>query len=409
MNLHQESIARIFRDLAAEELAQSRGDQYLHEASQDWELTTAIRDRDDSGCGSLGVDSLELLNLATRTNEYFHLSDFGMADSILRGKTLGDWARLIDEAIQPDWEALTVRSSGTTGQPKAFRCLREVLGVECAHWAQLLGPVGRIVSLVPAHHLYGLIWTALLPSACSGEMPEVIEARWQAGNGWLDGLRPGDVVVGFPFRYRMLSQSQPPGKVPAGVRAVSSAGALGTQEWETLEQLGFEQVIEVYGASELGGIGSRRGPDECFQLAPYWRERKNELSSLPDHIEWVGEDRLRLVGRKDGLVKVGGKLVDPLAVAALIARHEKVSECAVWRDGVAEEEARLHAFVVPAESSADDRGRQELAREIRRWLTPQLPAAARPTRFSFGNEIPRNALGKQRLVNPQHAGEGVRQ
>lgn len=407
MNLHQESILRIFRDLAAEELSQSRGDRYIEETSQDWNRETAIRDRDENGNGNLGVDSLELLNLAARANEFFHLRDFGMSDSVLRGKTLGDWARLIDEAIQPDWEELTIRSSGTTGEPKTFRVRRDVLAEECAHWINVLGQVERFVSLVPAQHLYGLIWTALLPSAYAGAEQQVLEARWKAGNGWLDELRAGDVVVGFPYRYRMLTQCFPASRVPAGVTAVSSAGALGKAEWETLAELGFERVVEVYGASETGGVGWRGGPQESYTLTPYWVDRKDELSSLPDHIEWLEGNRFRLLCRKDGLVKVGGKLVDPAAVARLIESHEQVRECSVWREGNSEQDARLQALIVPAGELTGEREQQALAQQIRSWLAAQLPAAARPTRYSFGDEIPRTALGKQRLVGPRIAPEEV--
>jgi len=177
MDLPYETLQRIFRDLTAEEMSQSRGDFSISESSREWNAETTIRDRDERGAGSIGVDSLELIQLATRMSEYFGLEQFGIGDSLLRGKTMGDWCRMIHDVMEPAWESITVRSSGTTGTPKASAHSRENLERECRGWETLLGPVQRIVSLVPAHHLYGLVWSCLLPSSIG-------QGGWRARAGW---------------------------------------------------------------------------------------------------------------------------------------------------------------------------------------------------------------------------------
>ena len=105
---------------------------------------------------------------------------------------------------------------------------------------------------------------------------------------------------------------------------------------------------------------------------------------LPDRIEWDGEARFRLCGRKDGVVQVAGTNVDPLEVAAYISALPDVSDSVVRLCG-----ERLKAFVVPAPGT--DPGRLDAA--IRRALTV-LPSPARPDRITFGAAVPRTAMGK---------------
>ena len=402
MDLQHKALLRVFRDLAAEELSNSRNDFSSSESSRDWTTETTIRDRDERGAGSIGVDSLELIQLATRISEFFELKQFGIGDSLLRGKTIQDWCGIIYDFMQPDWESITVRSSGTTGTPQTWAHSRKNLKRECGGWETLLGSVGRIVSLVPAHHLYGLVWGCLLPASIGKGGLEVVDARWETAQGWLGQLKSGDVVIGFPFRYQMMPATASTLKVPADVTAVSSAGELEAKEWETLNRLGFNRVLEIYGASEAGGIGWRSRPGADFELAKHWKGRHQELNRLPDNLEWTGKKTFRLLGRKDGYIKIAGSLVDPKVVSELIAQHPLVRECSVRRDSIDAQEiqanlvgTRLKAFIAPVHPGLSTQDLKGLANELRKWVEPQLPPAARPVSYEFGISVPRTAMGKE--------------
>ena len=74
----QAQILRVVSDLVEAQLAESRrtGTDTLLRA--DWTGQTRIRDGEEQGAeGTLGADSLELLELGARVNQFFHLHEWG--------------------------------------------------------------------------------------------------------------------------------------------------------------------------------------------------------------------------------------------------------------------------------------------------------------------------------------------
>ncbi len=112
---------------------------------------------------------------------------------------------------------LTVMTSGSTGRPRP--CVHTVadLLAEARFLATQLDGRRRVVSLVPGHHLYGIVWTALLPVML--DVPVVVRLM----GGSLE-LAPGDLVVAVPDQWhamRRLVRS-----FPEDVVGCSSAGPL---------------------------------------------------------------------------------------------------------------------------------------------------------------------------------------
>ncbi len=393
----QAQILRVVSDLVEAQLAESRrtGTDTLLRA--DWTGQTRIRDGEEQGAeGTLGADSLELLELGARVNQFFHLHEWGTEENLLRFRTLQGWADVVGQTIQDDWRKLTFQTSGTSGVPKRITHDRERLEWEARGWMGLFEGVRRCISLVPAHHLYGYQWTVTLPELAGWP---VVDGRFWSVPRLVGEMRPGDLVVGIPLRWELIGRYSE--KIPDGVIGVSSAGALRDSLWSQLRAAGMGRMLEIYGSTETGGIGWRESESAGYRLAPGWSRpvgeggsgdrlvwRGAETVELMDRLVWCQPEEFRLAGRSDGAVKVGGTLVHFAQVESNLREHPAVADCRVKAGGA--HEARVRAFVVPrpGERALTDQA-------LMRWLSGRLPGAAVPREIVFGTALPVDGNGKE--------------
>lgn len=267
-----------------------------------------------------------------------------------------------------------VSSGGTTGEPKVVLQRVEELAREVESWCELMAGARRVVALIPAHHLYGLVWTVLWPERAG---IEVVDWRGEALGDVVARCERGDVVVGVPVQWEAMAECGV--KFGAGVWGVSSAGRLGDRVWAGLRAAGLERMVEVYGSTESGGVATRESERDELRVARHWQGREQELLEvLPDWVEMV-DGRLRVLGRKDGAVKVAGWLVELEAVRAWVMEMDGVEDC-----HVRVREGRLEMFVA---------GRGDVE-EIREMLSRRLPGAVVPRRIETGARVPRDGMGK---------------
>lgn len=224
-------------------------------------------------------------------------------------------------------------------------------------------PCRRILSVVPIRHIYGYLWTVLLAKFCS---VAVWNVRGWSVQGFESALRPGDLVVGYPGAWERWKQVRWPG----GVSGVSSGGGMAPGLVEALLAGGLGRWTEIYGCTELGAVGMREGLAQDWELMPYWADRL-EGEEAPDELEWLGERRFRLGGRKDGQVEVSGMLVDLAAVRRVLLACPGVAEVAV-RKGEERLEAMITGAVAPAVIEQWMRERLEIWERPARWKV--LPA-----------------------------------
>lgn len=370
-----QSIERLVQDLLTAELKRSRGEGFAREKALSRE-TYLLEQQAPAGADCLAMDSLERLSAAARLNQFFHLHEWGMEEWLLRKKTVGELAEFIHTTVLDPavpWERLTVCTSGTTGEPKPVTHGRAELAAEVAAWQELLPGVTRIVSLIPSHHMYGLIWTVLLPGA-SGCAVE------SARSGQVPQLRAGDLVVAVPFQWEFLHGMGL--RFPPGVTGVSSAGELPVWLWPELAARGLERLVEVYGSTETGGVASREEAGAPYRWASHARR---DAAALPDEIASESDDSFRILRRKDGLVKVGGQLVSLGDVEAVLRAVPGIADCRV-RTG----QQRLEALLIP-EGNTDLAALEEV---VRAAIRQQLPTPAQPRRLEFATALPRNEMGK---------------
>jgi 4-coumarate--CoA ligase len=385
--LGRDAILRVLRPLIAQDLGRITGRPVPPAESEAWPGDIPLAEE------GLGLDSLGIAACAAAVDRLFHLHEREAEGRLFRKRRLAGWAAVVDETLQHGVSGFTFATSGSTGRPKPCTHALCVLLAEARHWAGLFEGRRRVVLAVPAHHIYGMIFGVLLPSALG--VP-VLERRAATPAGLLRDLRPGDLLVGFPAGHTLLAASG--GAPPPDVLATSSTAPLPAATHRALRGMGFAGVTEVYGSSETAGIAMRRDPDAPFALLPRWRRGSGaevvdaatgETAALPDEVAWEGERALRVLGRRDAAVQVGGMNVHPALVAEALRAHPGVAEAAVRLDSRLPE-PRLKAFVVPA-SGTDPAA---LTAALDAWCSARLPAPERPVRFTLGTALPRDAMGK---------------
>jgi 4-coumarate--CoA ligase (photoactive yellow protein activation family) len=397
--LSRASFRRVLQSLLTSERAAARGRRSTnavpaHRLPEIWPDTLRFS---DAGSESLGCDSLERLQLAAAANEMFHLHEAGDEANLLMTDTLGGWLDHIEHATGHGASHVTFLTSGSTGVPK--RCCHPIadLQLEAKALGERFADRRRIVAIVPAHHIYGFIFTALL----ANELKIEVWSAESASPGELArGLRSGDLVVTFPERWIWLERCVP--GWPSDIVGATSSAPCPDGLVASLRLQGLAGMVEVYGSSETAGVAWREDPDAAYALMPHWSFAADAdggvpglvhatgcVAALPDHVVPVGNRSFRLGGRVDGAVQVGGINVHVDRIENLLADRPGVQAAAVRLMGT-ERGARLKAFIVP--DPGTDAG--DLENDLSEWLAEHLPAPERPTSFTFGPNLPISGLGK---------------
>jgi 4-coumarate--CoA ligase (photoactive yellow protein activation family) len=386
---HGPALTRVVCDLVKAELSAARPGRSLAPIGF-W--------RDDTDLAAdLGADSLELMGAATALADLLGFARSGMEDALLAQTRLSDWIGTAHASLTIDDTMLTFRTSGSSGAPK--RCGHTLAGLwrEVEELALLLPGRRRILATVPAHHIYGFLFTVLLPQAGAEALP-VIDLRGASAAALAGMLLPGDLVVGHPDFWGQLAALAP--AFPQDVAGASSGAPCPDATAQVLHEGGL-RLLQVYGSSETAGVGWRWRAGEPYRLFPYWRrgvaegtiERTvagaHECHALQDRLEWIDDEHVVPNGRIDQAVQVGGTNVHPAYVAEVLELHPGVAQCAV-RLMRPDEGMRLKAFVVPAEGAAPGPLREELAA----WIAERLTPPERPAAYSFGPALPRQPGGK---------------
>ena len=393
--LSRRALARVLRSLLVAELRAARGRKAPGGVGP--ALPAEWDDGLPLGPGGLGCDSLDLLSLAAAVNEMFHLHEARIERSLLEAPLFGGWLDAVEAAWQSGVARVTVTTSGSTGRPK--RCVQSAahLGAEVDALAARWADRRRVLALAPGHHIYGFLFTALLPDRLA--VP-CLPAADLGPAELAAALRPGDLLVSFPERWAYLARSLP--TWPAGVEGVVSTAPCPPELLADLAGSGLSRMTEVYGSSETAGIAWRDAPDEPFGLMPQWRFAEPHDDGAPalvhaggtvhplmDRIVRAAPRAFRLAGRRDGMVQVGGVNVSPAAVAERLRLRPGVRRALV-RLMRPEEGRRLKAYLVP-EPGLDGAA---LAEAVEAWAAVHLSAAERPGSVAVGVAPPDDVPGK---------------
>jgi 4-coumarate--CoA ligase (photoactive yellow protein activation family) len=379
--LRRSAAHRIACAVVAAEVRRLRDGDAARLPALDWPEDKPI------GGEGLGLDSIERLGALGALAETFGLDDDRLGTE--PPARVGAWIDWIMAAQDTSDRQIIVATSGSTGAPRLCRHAVADLLDEAAYIAARFADRRRVVAMVPAHHLYGIIWTALLPDVLG--IPVVVRTIGAA----LD-LTAGDIVVAVPEQWLALSRIVR--RSPDDVVGVSSAGVLDDRVATDLLAKGLARLVDVYGASETSAIAIREIPAPSYELLPRWHlaprddgdwdlvDRGGARVDLPDRIDRTGDRTLRPIGRRDGAVQVGGHNVWPDRVARILRDTDGVADVAVRLDA----NGRLKAFIVPV----DGRDPAAVSAALDRVVADRLTAAERPKSLRFGSSLPRGDMGK---------------
>jgi 4-coumarate--CoA ligase (photoactive yellow protein activation family) len=353
----------------------------------------------------LGADSLELLGMGTALAQALHLERAEVDARLLARPCLADWVTAAREGLGAAGTEISFLTSGSAGSPKRCTHALALLWQETIELARLLPGRRRVLSLAPSHHIYGFLFTVLLPRAL--RITEVVDLRSATPAALLREARAGDVIVAHPGWWEQLARLGP--RFASDVVGVSSTAPCPDPLARGLADAGL-RLLQVYGSSETAGVGWREEAGAPYCLLSHWSRpgapaagASAELARtlpgggearypLQDTLEWEDERRFRPAGRIDGAVQVGGTNVFPAYVAEVLGMHPGVKEAAV-RLMRQDEGRRLKAFVVPTDAAAEA-GLEALRSELLEWCAARLSTPERPAAISFGERLPRQASGK---------------
>ena len=309
----------------------------------------------------------------------------------------------------------TVYTSGSTGAHQACpKTAAQLLG-EAATLARCFGVTSerRVVATVPPHHLYGLLFSVLVPLAAGASF--VRDTPLHAETVAATARRHGaDVLVSVPIHLRSLTVLDA-GELPEFVDVFSSGAALPAETAMALvDRLGLS-VTEIYGASETGGIAWRRHVPGDTGESPDWQPLPGvEVEADPsgrlllrspflppdaavpfvcaDQIERVEGGRFRLLGRRDGVLKIGGKRVALAEVEQRLLAQSGLADAAVAASAIEGPRGQeIVAAVVPRDLDQDP---AEVVARVRHGLLQWFDPVVVPRRIKVVARLPREASGK---------------
>ena len=306
-------------------------------------------------------------------------------------------------------------SSGSTGPSKIIVRDAASLVEEVKRYTMIDGVPGsgeRIVSLASMVHVLGLVG-GLLYSLHAG-LNLTIPARMTA-DGILSTVAAGSqptTLLGVPFHIELLaSVRQPPG-LPQLTGMTTGGELVRADVYDAFTGRYGVRLGNMYGMTEVGVIATDLFGAHRPAVAPApglaVREEAGELHvSLPaspylgdqDPSRWSDgwlhtrdagsvdprTGLVRVLGRRDSQVSVGGLKVDLTEVEHMLAALPEVAGAVVVHDHA------IEAYLVLADGAG--------ASAVEREITTRLAAYKRPRRLHIVEQLPRTATGK--LVRDQ--------
>lgn len=317
--------------------------------------------------------------------------------------------------------ALVVATSGSTGTPKGAMLSASALHASAVATEDRLAGPGRWLLALPAHHIAGL--QVVLRSLLAGAEPHVLDVSAGFDPLSLPGaVRSLEASAGDRPLYTSLIPGQlrkvldHPSDGPAASLArfhtVLLGGAAAAPELLERAATAGINVVRTYGSSETAGgcvydgvplAGTEVEIDDDSRVwlggptvaGGYRNAPGHEAFSRPgwfrteDAGSFADDGALRILGRLDTAVSVGGLTIVPQVVEAALAAHPAISEAVVV--GVPDTRLghRLAAAIIPAASAT-----VPPPAELSSWVREQLGRHAAPATYDVMGEWPLLANGK---------------
>ncbi len=312
--------------------------------------------------------------------------------SLAAGKHNSEWVRLF--------------TGGSTGASRMWTKTVRNLLTETVSIITNYGvtPEDRLVATVSPNHIYGLLYSVLAPLVASAAVaPQIPSFPAEIETAVMDN--DASILISVPVHYRALNGHP---FVPRSLRfAFSSTGVLDADDAVAFSAQTGIGIAEIYGSTETGGIAARVRADGQSDYGPYagidikieaeqLKVRSDYLSPellldeegyfiVGDRASATVGNRFELLGRVDGIVKVGGKRVDLEAVRESLKRQPGITDALAIALSVGRGRANLVVAVVEGHPGTVDLTSMRL---------DDLETCARPRCIKVVEKIPMTAAGK---------------
>jgi malonyl-CoA/methylmalonyl-CoA synthetase len=336
--------------------------------------------------------------------------------------------------------ALIIYTSGTTGKPKGAILSRRAVASNLDGLADAWEWTGDDILThgLPLFHVHGLVLGLLGPLRRGGELRHL--GRFDASAA-AAALKDGATMLfGVPTMYHRLGrEAEGDATIVDGLKRarllVSGSAPLPAPEFNRIEQLTGQQIVERYGLTEtlmntavradsqpragyvgvpVPGVEVRLVDDDGNEMASTDDETIGEVTvrgpnlftgylNRPDATKeairdgWfftgdlatVAEDGYwRIVGRRStDLIKTGGYKVGAGEIEVALLEHPGVLEAAVTGEEDPDLGEKIIAWVVPD-------GERPAEKDLIDHVAGELAPHKRPREIRFLDELPRNAMGK---------------
>lgn len=344
--------------------------------------------------------------LADEFDDLVSISDDPAAPSPLPHHLMSPaWDAPAGDAANPDIEGgrivAIVFTSGSTGtavaHPKRWGALAARSLAAGAHFGWAAAHPASLVGTVPPQHMYGFETTVLLPlhaavSSWCGTAFYPADIRRALGS-----VPAPRLLVTTPLQIRAMLQTDL--VLPPLASIVSATAPLDAEMAAAAERRWDTEVLEIFGATEMGSIAGRRTiageawitypgvkvsrvDDHTLVAAPFLAPTR-----LNDVIDVLSGERFRLLGRRTDLIKLGGRRASLSGLNHILTGIDGVADGVFVApdDHVERPTARMMAFVVAPTCSPD---------AILAALRERIDPAFLPRRIIAVTALPRDEVGK---------------
>lgn len=306
----------------------------------------------------------------------------------------------------PDQPFLYLFTGGSTGKPKVWSKSPRNMFAEAFYLKEkfALAENDLFVATVPPYHIYGLLFSVLIPFIAHARLLPDIYTFPQEIISTINKNK-ATVLVSVPIHYRSLKVDNL--SAPSLKAAFSSSGVLDGADAQFFYAKTGLGITEIYGSTETGGIATRSIAENTDSWKPFdilsWKlagkrlsvksdfasremERDNASYCLTgDEVRADVDNRFVLLGRADGIVKVAGKRVDLTDVQNKIMALPEVSDAIVI--ALPEDKGRENIIAAVVACPLNET-------QIRKSLMAVLEPYAVPRRIKIVKQITRTATGK---------------
>lgn len=301
---------------------------------------------------------------------------------------------------------LRLFTGGSTGEPRIWsKTIKNLFSEAIYHSKKYnVSQDDRFVATVSPYHIYGLLFSVLIPLVSSAQ---VLDNICTFPNEIVSSIEKhaATVLVSVPMHYRGLYGH----KIPCSSlrMAFSSAGVLAERDGDNFFKQNGIGVVEVYGSTETGGIASRcrakgetgfipfdnidwKITDEILHIrsefvSPEIKKYPDGFIKAGDRATLCSDKGFLLLGRSDTIIKVGGKRVDLEEIRDKLKTITGVRDAFVISLPVSN--GRENAIAAVVEGVPDKR-------HFKQSLTDLLELYAIPRNIKFVGAIPSTPSGK---------------